>query len=171
MSSVPLPQKLIKKILDLEYIEMSELIPDAWHYNEEDNQCCHSICHSARRSPVTNILLWLDCFLTLATVLVSKYMYGDKAVELWAYQWTIIIAQRDFEGEAWATYDSCYRCQAAAKKSLDWSRLDFGLYNQAFAGRAKTKNRCRFCLSEFHFSSECSLVPELRRNWQLPKAD
>ena len=106
MSSVPLPQKLIKKILDLEYIEMSELIPDAWRYNEEDNQCCHSTHCSARRGPVNNILLWLDCFLTLATVLVFKY--GDKAAELWAYQRTIIIAQRDFKGEAWVTYDSCY---------------------------------------------------------------
>ena len=38
-------------------------------------------------------------------------------------------------------------------------------------GRAKTKNRCRLCLSEFHFSSECSLAPELRCNWQLPNAD
>ena len=106
-ASVPLPQKLIKKILDLEYIEMAELIPDAWHYNEEDNQCCHSTRRrSARLGPVTNILLWLDCFSTLATILVSKYV--DKAAELWAYQRTIIIAQRDFEGEAWVTYDSCY---------------------------------------------------------------
>ena len=146
------------------------LIPDAWCYNEEDNQCCYSTRRrSARHGPVTNILLWLDCFSTLATVLVSKYV--DMAAELWAYQRTIIIAQRDSEGEAWVTYDSCYRRQAAAKKSLDWSCLDFGLYNQAFAGRAKVKNRCRFCLSEFHFSSEFSLAPELHRNRQLPKAD
>lgn len=140
---------------------MAELVPDAWQYTQEETKCCHSTRRHPRRGPVTNILLWLDCFSTLATVLMTRY--NDKASELWAYQRTIITAQRDFDGEAWVTYDSCYRRQAAAKKSLDWSRLDFGLYNQAFAGKAKTKIRCKTCLSEFHTSADCPLAPEPRR--------
>ena len=136
---------------------MAELIPDAWRYNEEDTKCCNSTRRPTRRGPVTNILLWLDCFSTLATVLISKH--EDKAQEFWAYQRTIIAAQRDYDGEAWVTYDACYRRQAAARKSLDWSRLDFGLFHQAFAGRAKRKNQCKHCLSEFHPSNECPLAP------------
>ena len=140
---------------------MSELIPDSWRFSEEETKCCHAPRRSSKRGPITNILLWLDCYSTMASVLISKF--SDKAQELWAYQRTIIVAQRDFEGDAWVTYDTCYRRQAANRKSLDWSRLDFRLYNQAFAGRARTKNRCKLCLSEFHITADCPLAPDQRR--------
>lgn len=158
MSNVPLPQKVIKKILDLEYVEMSELVPDSWRFSEENMKCCHAPRRLSKRGPITNILLWLDCYSTMALVLISKF--SDKEQELWAYQRTIIVAQRDFQGDAWVTYDARYCHQAANRKSLDWSRLDFGLYIQAFTGRARTKNRCRLCLSEFHITADCSLAPE-----------
>ena len=77
-----------------------------------------------------------------------------------AYQRTILCAHCDFEGTAWVTYDTCYRRQAAAKKSLDWSQVDFNLYNQTFAGRAKVKSRCKYCLSEYHRAEDCDYAPE-----------
>ena len=50
--------KLVKKILDLEFIEMTELVPDSWRAEEGDYQCCSSHNHrTPRRGPVTNILL------------------------------------------------------------------------------------------------------------------
>ena len=140
---------------------MSELIPDSWRFSDEETKCCHAPRRLSKRGPITNILLWLDCYSTMASVLISKY--SDKAQELWAYQRTIILAERDYEGDTWVAYDACYRRQAANRKSLDWSRLDFGLYNQAFAGRAKTKNRCKLCLSEFHITTDCPLTPEQHR--------
>lgn len=35
-----------------------------------------------------------------------------------------------------------YWTQAANQGSLDWGVIDTGLYNDAFAGRAKTIHRC-----------------------------
>ena len=49
-----LPPKLVKKILHLEYVDMTELLPDAWLTQEEDQRCCHSLHRPQRREPVTD---------------------------------------------------------------------------------------------------------------------
>ena len=144
-------------------------MPDSWSYEEEGTKCCHHSRRAPKRAPVTDILLWIECYASMAALLVTRY--PNKAVELLAYQRTILCAHRDFEGEAWATYDTCYRRQAAARKSLDWSLVDFNLYNQTFAGRARAKKRCRFCLSEYHQALDCYYAPEIPvarsfRAWQ-----
>jgi len=57
-----LPLKLVRKNLNLEFIEMTELVPDVWRAEELDYQCCSSSQSNCipRRGPVTNILLWLE---------------------------------------------------------------------------------------------------------------
>ena len=116
---------------------MSELVPDSWQFSEEETKCCYAPHRLSKHGPTTNILLWLDCYSTMASVLFSKF--SDKAQELWAYQHIIIVAQRYFEGDAWVTYDACSRRQAANRKSLDWSRLDFGLYKSSIDWKGKDK--------------------------------
>ena len=151
-----LPPKLIKKILDLEFIDMAELVPDAWQQGEDTNTgCCSRL--TPKRGPVTDILLWVECYSILAGVLTTKY--PERAPDLMAYQKTIVHASRSFAGEHWVTYDMCYRRQAAANKSLHWAQIDFSLYNETFTGRAKTLPRCRFCLSEYHRSTDCFFAP------------
>ena len=155
--SWPLPTKLIKRILDLEYIDMVDLIPDSWRLQEEEpSKCCHQ-SKRQRRGPVTDILLWVECYATMVEVLATKY--PSKMPGLMSYQRTIVRAHRTFQGDSWATYDTCYRRKAAARKSLDWGAVDFTLYNETFAGRAKVVVRCKFCSSEHHTSAECVYAP------------
>ena len=139
---------------------MSELVPDSWRLTDDDTgtKCCHLPRRVSRRMPVTDIMLWLECYSTLATVLSTQY--PDKSVEFWVYQSTILRAHRDFEGEAWVTYDTCYRRQAANTKSLNWSQIDFTLYNQTFAGKARMKLRCALCLSEHHITGNCDFATD-----------
>ena len=157
-AAASLPQKLVKKILDLEYIDMAELISDSWRLQEESEGvgCCH---HSKRpkRGPVSDIVLWTDCYATLVSVLVEKY--PGKAAGFLAYLKTILKAQRSFQGEAWVSYDMAYRRRAANQKSLDWGVIDFTLYNEAFAGRIKAVIRCKYCLSDLHSSADCCYSP------------
>lgn len=94
----------------------------------------------------------------MVQVLLTRF--PEKTNEFILYQRTIIIAVRDYDEEAWVSYDSCFRRQAAAHKALNWSQIDFTLYNQAFASWAKVKNQCRHCLSEFHRSAKCEYAPE-----------
>ena len=157
--SFPLPEKLVRRILDREYVDMAELVPDSWRFqDEEQNKCCHQN-RRLRRGPVTDILLWIKCYAPMVAVLSSGF--PQKIPELMAYQKTIVRAYRSFSGDGWVTYDACYRRKAAVTKSLDWGEVDFTLYNETFTGRAKPIARCKFCLSEHHISSECTYAPEM----------
>ena len=48
----PIPLKLSEKILDLEFIEMSELLPDTWNIQGEERGWCSR--RITRRGPVTD---------------------------------------------------------------------------------------------------------------------
>lgn len=156
--TLSVPHKLVKKILELNFVDMAELLPDSWRMQEEEKGCCHQR-RGARRNVVTDILVWVECFSTLVSVLATKYPH--KTPQLMAYQQTIIRAHRTFVGEGWLTYDVCFRRKAAIVKSLDWGMVDFTLYNETFTGRAKSIPRCRHCLSEHHQSADCSYAPDL----------
>ena len=145
----PLPAKLVKRILDRDYVDMAELVQDSWRFQEEEqNKYCHQntckYCHQTkrlRRGPITDILLWIECYTSMVAVLSSGF--PQKTPELMAYLKTIARAHRSFSGDGWVAYDSCYRQKAAITKSLDWGQVDSTLYNETFTGRAKFK----FCLS------------------------
>ena len=111
-----LPSKLIKKILDLEYNDMAELLPDYWDMEEDGTSCCSHSHHSQCKRPITNILTWLECYSSLVSVLATRY--PNNMGHFMAYQKTIIKAHRSFVGKDWIMYDTCYRRKAANIKSL-----------------------------------------------------
>ena len=100
---------------------MSELVSDSWRVQEEDQNCCHQ--RRTRRGPVTDILLWVDIFATMMSVLSTRY--PDETPQLMAYQQMTVKAHKTFVGEGWITYDLCYLKKAAVLKSLNWGIVDF----------------------------------------------
>ena len=134
---------------------MSELVPDSWSSLDEETQCCHHLRSSQRRRSVTNILLWVECYAAMVAILASKYPH--KTTDFMTYLHTIMKAHRSFIGDA---YDMAYRRKAVATKSLDWSQVDFTLYNETFTGRAKSVVRCYHCSSDLHSSQDCIYAPE-----------
>ena len=152
----PLPQKIVKRILNLEFVEMHELLPDAWRAEEASKESCCRVSRP-RRGPITDITLWAECFTAYAAVLSAAY--PAKSTHLWAYMRSIVKASRNFEGASWASYDAAYRRQAANKRTLDWSVLDPALYSEAFTGRARSIPRCRYCLEDSHLSRACPFAP------------
>ena len=137
---------------------MSELVPDSWSSFDEETQCCHHLRPSQRRRPVTNILLWVECYAAMVAILASEYPH--KTTDFMTYLRTIMKAPRSFIGDGWITYDMAYRRKAVATKSLDWSQVDFTLYNETFSGRAKSVVRCYYCSSDLHSSHDCIYAPE-----------
>ena len=132
------PQRLVKKILNGDFVIMSELLPDSW-WVEEMNIQLPNQKGGPRHGLVTDILIWLECFATLASVITSKH--PDKAPHLFAYTRTIVRASRNFEGLAWVSYDTNFKRQVANQKSWDWGNIDPAMFNEAFCGRAKFKPR------------------------------
>ena len=91
MGSCDVPDKIQKRILDLEYVDVGELLPETWKMQQiqedQDLQCCHQ-ARTLRRGPVTNLLLWLEGYSILVAILSSKY--PQYTGELMVYQRRII---------------------------------------------------------------------------------
>ena len=109
------------------------------------------------RAPITDIKQWLEKFSLMAAVLASRF--PEKAPELFAYQATIVRAERNYEGQQWVAYDRQFRREALAGKSLDWSIPNHRLYQEAFTGRARNIPRCSYCVQDDHTSELCTKNP------------
>ena len=74
-SLTPLPGKLVQNILELRYIEMSELLPETWLLQQDlpAGQTPLLAQFKRQKGPVSDILQWVQCYATLASVLVSAY--------------------------------------------------------------------------------------------------
>ena len=150
--SATLPPKVVKKLLALEFVEMSELRADIW----PDEPSGSDSTHTPRRPskpPVTSIRTWLECYGRMAAVLTARF--PEKAAELWAYQTSIIHAAHTYEGANWVAYDRLYWREKLAAKDLNWSVPSQRLYSEAFTGRAKRQPQCPHCLSEDHAAAGC----------------
>ena len=72
-------EKLTRKILNLEFVEMRDLMLETW-LKEEDGRNVLAL-PKCRSPPVTDILQWLQCFSGMVGVLSKKYaMMGYKAL-------------------------------------------------------------------------------------------
>ena len=69
------------------------------------------------RPPVQNISVWVEKFSVMAALLASRF--PEKAPELFAYQASVLRAERNFDNRRWVAYDCCYRREALAQKNLD----------------------------------------------------
>lgn len=94
------PQKLVKKIINREFVDMSELLPASWRLDTEAGSSSHSSKHP-RHGPVKQIKVWAECFVVYAAILVAAY--PDKGPHLFAYLRSIVRASRQFEDTAWVS--------------------------------------------------------------------
>lgn len=145
----PLPHKLIKRIQQLEFVEMADLLPEAWLLEESKMEAQLR----RQKGPVTNILVWVQCFATFASTLASAY--PGKISEMMAYLATIVRCHRHYEGPSWVLYDRAYRRRAEATKDLNWSAVNTSLFNLCFGGRGRRWAICQVCLSELHTADVC----------------
>ena len=146
-----LPPKIVKKLLELEFVEMSELT-----INDTTPQVPGRAPPPAR-PPITNVSHWVERFALMAAVICSRF--PEKSPELFAYLGTIVRAERNYDGQRWVTYDRQYRREALARKDLNWSVTDSRLYSEAFTGRARAIARCTYCLQDDHTDAYCTSNP------------
>ena len=91
----PLPGKLVEKIQSLRYVEMADLLPEAWLLEEVEPATSH---FKRQRGPIVDILQWVQCFASLASILATAY--PAKVPELMAYLSTIIRCHRNLRAHA-----------------------------------------------------------------------
>ena len=165
LAAARLPAKLVARIESLDFVEMAELLQEAWPAESASDGAVQGLTlRLPRRStPISDISVWVECYGLMAAVLCARY--PARGPDMFMYLRRIVHCARKFEGQAWVTYDRLYRRQAAASRSLNWAIEDQLLYNEAFSGNAKPTLRCKQCLSEHHSTETC---PDILRGWPLP---
>ncbi len=162
---LPFPEKLIRKITELSFIEMSELLPEIWMAVEEEATASNVLSLPRRKAaPITDILLWAQCFANYVAVLSVRF--PSATPDLLTYMSTIIKCARDYDGIAWAQYDRNYRKSMCQRKDLRWSHVNSSLYSLCFNCRNKRVVACSFCLSDTHSSEQCPDNPTRPLFWQ-----
>ena len=91
----PVPPRLAAKILRLEFVDMSEMLPEYWSSTtaEEEDQ---KRAPPHRRRQVTDIFTWIQCFASYMSVLAGRF--ADCVPEMMAYLVTITWVSQDFSG-------------------------------------------------------------------------
>ena len=68
-----MPEKLVQKIIKLEFVEMRDLMPETWLLDEEESKKATLSLPRHWSAPVTDILQWLQCYAALVGVLSKAY--------------------------------------------------------------------------------------------------
>ena len=146
----PVPKALVSKIISWQFVEMPELLPEYWPVARDDYNK-----RAATRRPkvIEDFHTWLQCFALYCGVLGSHHPAAIP--ELVAYLVTISRAKQDYEGRAWAHYDTFYRRNAAVTNNKRWSVINPSIYAQCFTGKASGTLRCELCRSPNHTTKIC----------------
>ena len=153
---LPIPQKVVKRILELAFVEMGDLMPEVWMREEEEASVSRNvlILPKKRVGPVTDIGQWVQRFASFVSVLSTRY---PKAVpELMA---TIVKCSKDYHGVAWAQYDRGFRKQMATLRDLRWSRINPTLFSLCFSGKVRRNTMCNWCLAQSYDTDSCPENP------------
>ena len=163
-----LPLKLVARIEGLQFVEMTDLLPESWG-SEQPTSDGQSFKPVTRRAVIGDIAIWAECYTLMASVLARKY--PASAPDLFAYMRRVMRSARNFEGTGWVAYDRMYRRQALAQPNpahrLLWAAEDATLYNEVFVGHARIVHRCVHCLSEHHISAVCPDTAVFCPPWQF----
>ena len=146
----PVPSKLVKRIQDSEFTDMSELTIDCLSMSLPEETCKPS---QSRRRPVTSIIEWTQCFTNYIAILTQAQ--PERTIDLLGYQHLILEAHLEYSGDGWAVYDRRFRQIATTRSGTPWARRDSDLWNMVFTS-SQRRPYCQHCFSSTHSSEQCS---------------
>ena len=158
------PEKLVKKILKGDFIDMADLLKDNLEAERRRYSQEQGVGQPSYGQPpyykreVPDMLSWLTCFSLYAAVITSKY--PQKAKELWAYQAMMVSEQRRCGGRGWLLYDSAFRQQISSLEATDFSKINQSLYSTTFLAYGGRSSFCSYCLAADHAQEDCALHPQ-----------
>ena len=154
-----IPTKLLKKMHNWEYIELSQLLPQSSSHDAAMDAQRFALFPGfelVRVKPqkmIANIGDWMKCFTTYVVAMAIKF--PESVTEMLAYQLVIIKASQQYDGLYWRVYDIHFRVNAAASGNRKWSQLDTDLYTRFFTGRAREVPYCLLCDAISHTDAQC----------------
>lgn len=128
----PVPIKLVKRIQDGLFVEMSELLPErltSAEYNTGDS----TVVQRQKPQEDLSIIQWVQCF-GVYMAIVSR-TEPERTADLLGYQQLIINSSQHCQEGHWVTYDRHFRLKASATRCKDWAPIDINIWNMAFPER------------------------------------
>ena len=146
-----LPEPLRIQILNLEFVDMADLQPEAWLFEDTTDKSIALIFKKCNE-PITDILVWDQCFNVMVAVLSEQY--PQYIQHFLAYQSHIVRAYRKSQGLEWVAHDMAYRRKAAYTKNVNWAVIDLNLSAMWLSDSGRSP-LCMHCLSENHLAAHC----------------
>jgi len=123
----PIPAKLVKRIQDGSFVEMSELLPDFLRRASLPDEISKSF--KPRPQSVGNIVEWVRCFGSYIAVISRSQPH--RVADLLGYQNLVITSHLDFPDFKWEEYDREFRLLASVSPISQWSVMDSTKWNMA----------------------------------------
>ena len=126
----PVPARLVKRIKQGIFVEMSELLPD--HLGSADANVEKEDRHTnkTKLNEVNNIINWIQCFGIYIAVLSRST--PERVADLVGYQSLIISASHYQCAGHWVVYDRRFRLKTLAANIKIWSAIDITIWNMVF---------------------------------------
>lgn len=144
----PVPGKLVKKIIDGQFVELADLLSVNIRAADQEPQAYLDgkilVASKRRQLEIKDVLTWIEAFSIFQLVLCSAHPH--RWTDTTKYKLLVVQTARQFPGLSWLEYDLAYRKDAAASGLTDWSRMNLDLYH-------------------FHLRSPASAIPPA---WSAP---
>lgn len=156
----PIPAKLVKRIHQLEFVEMCDLLPDNLALAKRLEALplrLTQLGRPAEQKEVHSILTWVSCFATYMAIISQAH--PERMIDMLAYMRLLIREANKHGGNGRLTYDMVFR-RNRQERNDQWDVLDPSLHTAYIAGQGLS-NRvpCKFCNEVDHFASNCALSP------------
>lgn len=160
----PVPEELITKILQGEYVNFQDLLPESLE-GEKSNVRKLLIDQNTER--IEDISKWVDCMALY--IAISSSIRPQCVRGMLAYL-TIVtrLARESQDKRAWQRYDVAFRRKAFLTSLADWGHVDENLWVFACSGDARKALLCKPCLSVAHDTESCP-IEDVRRKAGLSK--
>ena len=136
----PVPARLVKRIKEVMYIKMSELLPD--HLSSaEFNISDQSTSSKSKLCEVNNIMDWIQCFDTYIAIISCSAPH--RVADLIGYQSWVVSASQNCQEGRWIVYNRRFHLKASATNNTEWSAYDIIIWNQVFPDGAMVNHQPR----------------------------
>ena len=127
----PVPGKLVKKIIDGQFVELVDLLSLNIRAVDQKPQAYLDgkilVSSKRRQLEIKDILTWIEAFSIFRLVLGSAHPHHWP--DTTKYKLLVVQTACNFPGLSWLEYDLAYRKDAAASGLTDWSRMNLDLYH------------------------------------------
>ena len=165
-SFAPIPAKLVKRIQNLEYVDLRELLPDNIALSEKRHALTTPATQSVtpEQREITKLVTWVSCFSTYVAIAAQKH--PERTRDMMAYMRLMVREGYKHGGMGWLKYDCIFRKNNPGP-SASWDVLDPSLLtivaHQGYSPRPPSHH----CQELDHSPTECALAP-LAQPTRLP---